>query len=548
MFEGTVLRVLKSLVHRRVAWWFGLSFPYKWKPLARDNSQVLEASEPLVSRSVVYLFADTNLLLQCLPMEELDWSAWNNYDEVRLIISSPVLREIDYRKNKGNDRIGRRARSTSAMFRKMLNDQYKVVRDSNPCVKLSVEPQHKYCETLKDSLNYQERDDQLIGTVYEFSERNHDSEVRLLTHDTIPIYTARNLGLTVDIIPDEWMLRPENTESEKELSALRAENARLKKAEPQFEIRCSDNTGAEIEQYKSDFTRFDPLTITEIDELIQYLKDRFPMESDFGPRESAERETPQSIIRILRKKEVFIPVKDEEIEKYRKESYPQWLERCKKVLGNYHQTLQRKAPVPGFVFYAENRGTRPAADALITIKAHGKFQIKPPTHEEEDPNNDGNVGESLKNNTNAHLSPPSPPQGSWKTIVPYSGLIRSLENVVDGKNIAIDSFNLDLSQRVLRQDNDPNAFYYKPDRPRTPQEAFCLECDQWRHEDGEENFSGEIYFSTEKDTVSGALVCLIQAENLSKPQFKRIPVQITTVHESAFKHARALVVALAEQQ
>ena len=94
-----------------------------------------------MSGSVVYLFADTNLLIQC---RELDWSAWNEFDEVRLIVSSPVLREIDYRKNKGNDRVGNRARATSAMFREILNDEYKLVRGSGPCVKLSVESQHQY--------------------------------------------------------------------------------------------------------------------------------------------------------------------------------------------------------------------------------------------------------------------------------------------------------------------------------------------------------------------------------------------------------------------
>ena len=180
--------------------------------------------------SVVYLFADTNLLIQCRPLEELDWSVWSAFDEVQLIVSSPVLREIDYRKNKGNDRVGNRARATSAMFREISNDGYKLVRDNGPCVKLSVEPQHRHSKELEERLNYQERDDQLIGTVYEFAKRNPGTAVRLLTHDTTPLYTARGLGLVADVIPDEWLLSPENTESEKEMAALKTENARLKES------------------------------------------------------------------------------------------------------------------------------------------------------------------------------------------------------------------------------------------------------------------------------------------------------------------------------
>ena len=239
-----------------------------------------------MSGSVVYLFADTNLLIQCRALEELDWSAWNEFDEVRLIVSSPVLREIDYRKNKGNDRIGKRARAASAMFREILDGGYKLVRDRGPCVKLSVEPQHRHSKDIEKHLNYQERDDQLIGIVYEFAKRNPGTEVCLLTHDTTPLYTAKGLRLAADVIPDEWLLPPENTESEKELAALKAENARLKKAEPYFAIQCLDGAGAEIERYEAAFTWFKPLTDAETNALMQHLKERFPLETDFGPRES----------------------------------------------------------------------------------------------------------------------------------------------------------------------------------------------------------------------------------------------------------------------
>ena len=119
--------------------------------------------------------------------------------------------KIDYRKNRGDGRVGKRARRASAMFREMLNDKYKVVHDSGPCVKLSVEPQHQCSKDLEDRLNYQERDHQLIGTAYEFAQCHPSEEVHLLVHDTIPIYTARSLGLMVDVIPDEWLLAPEKT-------------------------------------------------------------------------------------------------------------------------------------------------------------------------------------------------------------------------------------------------------------------------------------------------------------------------------------------------
>ena len=507
-----------------------------------------EDTETPVSSSVVYLFADTNLLFQCLPLEKLDWSAWNQFDEVRLIVSKPVLREIDYHKNKGNDRVSRRARGTSAMFRKMLNDGNKVVRDSAPRVILSVEPQHQYTEELENRLNLQERDDQLIATAYEFAKQHRSGEVRLLTHDTTPLYTARSLGLAADVIPEDWLLMPEKTESEKELAALKAENARLKKAEPSFAIRCLGNAETEIKRYEISVPRFEPLTDAETNTLMQRLKERFPLETDFGPREPAERLVPfeprefarrgTSKFLIQRKptKEVFKPAKDKAIARYQDEAYPQWLAHCEAVLSRYHRTLQGQEPMPRFCFFAKNHGTRPATDALITIEAQGGFQIQPPARDDESENRQENPPVFLSN-------PPSAPRGRWR---PANRVVSSLTSAIPARPAPL-AGPLLHPPPYPPPPHDSNAFYYKPHRPRTPQDTFCLECDQWRHGDGEMDFEGVIYLPDDLDAAEGALICRIQAGNLSKAESKLIPVRITARLVSTFDRASAAVEALTER-
>ena len=231
-----------------------------------------------MTSSILYYFADTNLFLQCRPLEQLDWSPWDTFEEVRLIVSKPVLREIDYRKNKGNDRAGKRARAASAMLRQIRNETHTVVRPSNPRVVLSVESNHQYSKDLEDRLDYQERDDQLIGTAYEFARRNQSCDVRLLTHDTTPMFTASGVDLPADLISDDWLLPPENTEMEKELASLRAENDRLKKAEPSISIRCIGQSDSQTERYKATYKRFDPLTDEQVDGLMQRLRAHFPCE------------------------------------------------------------------------------------------------------------------------------------------------------------------------------------------------------------------------------------------------------------------------------
>src|SRR5262245_61513282 len=104
------------------------------------SQRAVQWERAAMTTRIVYLFPDTNLFIQCKTRAELDWSAWKDYDELRLIVSKPVLREIDHLKKKGNDRIGKRSRSASSMFREIIDSgqDHKLVRPSNPCVKLFV--------------------------------------------------------------------------------------------------------------------------------------------------------------------------------------------------------------------------------------------------------------------------------------------------------------------------------------------------------------------------------------------------------------------------
>ena len=474
-----------------------------------------------------------------------------------MIVSSPVLREIDYRKNKGNDRAGSRARSTSAMFRKMLSEGHLAVGNGCPNVVLSVEPQHIYSRDLEDRLNYQERDDQLVGTVYEFARHNPDKDVRLLTHDTTPLFTAHSLDLKADMIPDGWLLQPENSELEKELATLKDENVRLKKAEPSISIRCLDQSNTEIDLYCTSYTWFEPLTEEQVGGLMQRLKNRFPMEIDFGSKESDERPVKETGLNvILGTKKVFTAATVEEIAQYRDEDYPQWLSDCEQILRNHHRTLQSEAPVLDFTFLVENVGTRPATDALVTIEANGNFQIQPPLPDDQDEESEDKDADLGYVQNKALPKPPVAPRGHWRRTIgdpkgslhALSALARTLQSTqsISPRLDHIIRTPFLHPPNLQPPSHDANAFYYKPSRPKTPQSSFSLECDQWRHDDMEEDFVGEIHVPIDQDNVEGALACRIQAANLSKSKIKFIPVRIAITRISAFENAQEIVENLLE--
>ena len=500
---------------------------------------------------------DTNLFIQCHSLEQLDWSPWHGFEEVRLIVSTPVLREINHLKTRGG-RVGKRARAASAMFREMLGQTHKLVYAQSPRVVLSVEPRHRPAPDLADRLNYEERDDQLIGTVHEFARSNPSSEVRLLTHDTTPLYTAQGLDLTADPISDDWLLLSEATETERKVAVLEAENARLKAAEPSFSIRCEDQSEATVECYHASYTWYEPLIEAEIDGLMERLKARFPLAADFGPKEPAERPAPPTVAnRLFQTRQVFTPATDEEIEKYRDEDYPRWLEHCEETLRAHHRTLQTEAPVLEFAFLAENTGTRPAAEALVTIEARGRFEIRPPPSDDTDEDGEGEDDPSESRESGALPPPPVAPRGRWENTIggqPGDALRalnligRSLQDFsgIVNPDAGILSRPLAFPSLNRPEPRDPNVFYYKPGRPAEPQASFALECAQWRHDNEAEPFIGEIHAPTDRDAAEGLLVCRIQAANLSKSVPCRIPVRIAITHVSAFESARGMVEDLVE--
>ena len=199
--------------------------------------------------------------------------------------------------------------------------------------------------------------------------------------------------------------------------------------------------------------------------------------------------------------------------------------------------------------------TRPATDALITFEARGNFQIRPPSSDDQDEERDGNGDDGDDVQSMVLPRPPVAPYGEWKqTIGGKPGVaLRAFEELARSIQIHphltrdTDHFlNLPMlhAPQRLTPSHDPNAFYYKPDRPSLPQSLFCLSCDQWRHDDGEEPFHCEIHVPTNQENAEGAVVCRIQAANLSRPVSELIPIRIGITHASAFESAQKMVEAL----
>ena len=472
----------------------------------------------------LYLFVDTNLFIQCKDLADLDWSEWRDFAEVHLIVSLPVQREIDRQKTRGNERVGRRARKTySSLFRHIATGEKgcELVKEVEPRVKLLLEAPSRPDPKLADNLDYSKPDDEIIGCLSRFVKEHPCLDVRLLTHDTGPMMTARSLGLPVEPIKEDWILTPENSNAEREVLRLQEEVAQLKKAEPQFELKCVDDKGADISVLELTHRVYRPLSEDDISHLFDLLKRRFPMKTVFD--RSGSMPTTLTPMNVLGLQRYYEPASEEAIANYKEREYPTWLRVCRAWLTGAHEDLQRDEGLPGFIFEVENVGSRPGKDALVVIRASGDFKICPPPNEEDEPEETEETGLQVP-------APPTPPRGRLRLAnTSFEGMLKGLNRFRSAPLVQLPSpgFQVQLPRPDRR---DPNGFYYKPTRITEPAESFNVECEQWRHGTGSEPFVGNIFVEEGLTGASGVLECEIHAENLFKPALKRVPVRIEVVY------------------
>nr|WP_281351011.1 PIN domain-containing protein [Budvicia diplopodorum] len=457
-----------------------------------------------------------------------------------MLVSRPVQVEIDRQKGGGNNRLSKRARSASSLFRYILlpENNYYEVRNAKPIVRLYLRQDIKPDESLSDRLMYSERDDQLVGITAQFSKDRPDSPVILLTHDTGPMASAKMVGVNFRTIPDEWLLAPETSETDKQINKLQAELTRLKQTAPNVEI-CFENQMTGESDFNLETVIYSALTEEQVSKLLERINSTIFPESNFNVQETDDNTlTGLNHFRSLPAlfgKPTFTPATDEDIALYKDEQYPDWIRTCEKYLCVLHEHLNELTPFPEVTVWLSNTGTRPTEDTLVTLSANGKLLIIP--SEENDEEN--------KLNGPALPLPPEAPKGKWETINP---LMQQLNHSAYRVTPFSDSDSLmsrlkNINNSLFSENVNPNLFYYQQ-RPERPVKSYSLTCKQWRHQNEEEPFSSTIFFERSPGKISGTLEAKVQATNMADPVTKRKPIYITVTEVSALEKAEQLVESL----
>ncbi len=484
----------------------------------------------------LYLFPDTNVFLQCKSLEEVDWCVLGEWDRIEVFLTRPVQTEIDALKGGGNHRRATRARGASTLIRKLLNAEggRQTVREQ-PLVELCLRQDLRRDEAASGDLNYDERDDQLVGIALAFQKSNPSVPVRLLTNDTGPMASAKAVGLGYQELPDEWLLPREVDEATKRENELKAEIARYKRLEPSFDIEflCLDerHLKASLQMYRA-------LSSREVDELLARLADKFPLCSDFGVSEAQERVTERLLEPFgFRVREVFQPATPEEISAYRK-SYEAWKQECAEKLSNLHTALHRRQAWPQIRVSIINVGSRPADDALFIANVQGKIALRPPRRDEDDSDqrkHDDVVG--------LRLSPaPTAPKGRWNRTDPFtgSGMLSNLTRMFEPRG----DFRMVVPPGPSVFRRDANALYLKEGSRGVPSQRIEYECAQWRHQQSAEVLEFDVLCALKPGHHSGSVRMEMHAANLTTPESAQLPITLSVEESSCLEIAQQMVAAL----
>ena len=443
-----------------------------------------------------------------------------------------MQKEIDWQKNRGGDRLGKRARKIASVFRRVVQNTANelTVKDACPVVKLRLRVDLRPNKRPDDRLDMSEADDKLVAITQAFAITKPTGTVRLLSGDSGPMASAQIVDVPLEIIRAQWLLPPESDGRDKAIRRLETEVQNLRRAEPQFEITCtqvdeSDGDGIDLSLY-----RYRALNREEVLELLDDVRKRRPIATDFGEKEKFAKASNFGFSQRWK------PVTQAAIDEYN-DAYENWLGDIEKALKGIHHRMNA-AVDPGVVIVEiANIGSRPGRDALIEIEARGEFKLRvPPASEDDDP-------EALQ----PPPAPPVPSTGQWVTArISDDGSVReigSVQAVMRGLQGVHAPFSAnrflppnfpDISGPTSR---DPNGFYYKPDRPTFQTDTVILECPQWRHSTGPEPFHVEIVFPSDSNEIDGATDVRVHAENLTTITSRCIPIQATRNEKSVFELA-----------
>lgn len=163
-----------------------------------------------------YLFLDTNILLHYQRFEDIPWkTVLSIADDIAVVICETVVAEVDKHKDGSRSRLRDRAKKMSAYISSLLLDGVngKVPVSFCPFVKPTTDEEERYELSICDN--------RIILSALHSGFSYED--IIIVSADNNLLIKAKSAGLGYHKMKDEYLLKSEPTDEEKELKATKAE-------------------------------------------------------------------------------------------------------------------------------------------------------------------------------------------------------------------------------------------------------------------------------------------------------------------------------------
>jgi hypothetical protein len=457
-------------------------------------------------------FPDTNFFLECrkasdLPWHELDGANGGQGPDIRLIVPSAVITEIERHKSKGNTRKAKRAREASAGLRKALNSKHHLteLRAANPCVTLELPPVVKPDFSYFPNLDPARPDHQIVAEYAEV--RKTEPDLTVLTDDTLLALALRSLRFEPVLIPEGWILEPEKDDRDKEIDRLREELKSYKQTSPDISVAFLNVDGEETTTIEAVVEVFEP-SGGAIERAVASVQASFPIEEDFR-RSPGAASGPWAYIAPFGR--TWRPPREEEIEAYKIEAYPRWLESVRKTLPRLAAQLNEISHEIPFSLRITNRGFVSASNVRLRVTAYDGIMLL------------DKLGDDAGKEREAKVSlpsPPQPPRGRYVSVDP------SFAAVVPSFATATPIVPANIADLLRPQSRDTNSFYFVNRRP----DEIELTCKDLPHQGDPYTLGFRAIIPNEGLGNQPRLHVKLQASNLKKPIQLFIPFSISFDH------------------
>jgi hypothetical protein len=478
------------------------------------------------------LFLDTNVLMQCRALEQLPWYEISKDEDISLLISRPVQEEIDLMKYDGNSRRAKRSRTATTLLRNILFSKISkvIIQDSGPHVEVAFAPLFVLKESPFPFLDLSRIDDRIIVEAIYYRDQHPQEDVVLLTHDTQPMVTSKQCGLTFIAVPDTWLLPPEPDNRDKRITELESKLQKLENNYPIINVAFKDMNDDDLHVACFNVLYYPSLSSQEIEELTKLIVQRNPLTTEFAQQAPRIKPPQNTVMDLLINTNVihgrYEPPSGEVIRKYTEELYPQWIANVKDFFKSFPSKMGYPTREYRFRVFINNNGYVPAENVLVEFNLSDGIFLMPIDDEDKKP----------ETRPLELPKPPIPPKGKWvDDFSYYKSLISNVRANIYPEN-KFDNILRDFSPYQHKK-HDKNLFYWKPKRPVRQMITWAFECDEFRHKTEPEVFEIRIGIPDAVQPVKAIFECRVSARNLHDPVVDKLPVKVKYENQNSFTAA-----------